>query len=338
MALLSVIVPVYKVEEYLPQCVESILAQRFLDLEVILVDDGSPDSCGELCDGFAARHPNVRVLHKANGGLPEARRAGLRLAEGKYFTFVDSDDWIDPEMYGGMIAQAEEHGADIVAAGFLQDDGVNPVPYANTVPSGVYRGERLAELRGKAVFDPEQMRSGVAPSVWSKIFRSEFARESFLNEKNMQNFGEDAIFVYPLLEKAECVVVDNANCCYHYRLRGTSIINAYRPGYFRELYALHDQLTAHLGTSAALAYNYAYLYANGLNRLMARSNGVGYGEKYRLLRELVTDGRLAACLEQIEPERLPKPMAAQLRLLAQGKPGSFMASYLASAVRSRINR
>lgn len=115
--LISVIVPVYNVEKYLAKCVESILSQTYEALEVILVDDGSPDNCGSICEEFAARDSRVRVIHKENGGLSSARNAGLDIAQGAYIGFVDSDDWIEPEMYGHMLSLAEKYDVKLVCAG-----------------------------------------------------------------------------------------------------------------------------------------------------------------------------------------------------------------------------
>lgn len=96
---ISIIVPIYKVEKYLSRCVDSILNQTFTDFECILVDDGSPDNCPEICDEYAKRDKRIRVIHKQNGGLSDARNAGIDIAQGEYFGFVDSDDWIHPQMY-----------------------------------------------------------------------------------------------------------------------------------------------------------------------------------------------------------------------------------------------
>ena len=99
MCRVSVIVPVYKVEPYLRECVESVMAQTLTDIEIILVDDGSPDNCGAICDEYAAKDTRITVIHKENGGLSDARNVGLDIATGEYIGFVDSDDWIYPKMY-----------------------------------------------------------------------------------------------------------------------------------------------------------------------------------------------------------------------------------------------
>ena len=119
----SVIVPVYKVAAYLPRCVDSILAQTWRNLEIILVDDGSPDECGSICDVYAEKDPRIRVIHKENGGLSSARNAGLDTASGEYIGFVDSDDWIEPEMYARMLALMEKYDAKMVCAGRYDVDG-----------------------------------------------------------------------------------------------------------------------------------------------------------------------------------------------------------------------
>lgn len=104
--LLSVIVPVYKVEKYLRKCVDSILNQTYSNLEVILVDDGSPDGCGAICDGYAVKDSRVKVVHKENGGAASARNRGIRIANGSYVTFVDGDDWLDPRLYDTILRHA----------------------------------------------------------------------------------------------------------------------------------------------------------------------------------------------------------------------------------------
>lgn len=116
----SVIVPVYKVESYLRKCVDSILGQSFSDFEVILVDDGSPDNCGAICDDYATRDQRVKVIHKINGGLSDARNVGLDVAIGQYICFVDSDDWIEQDLLKDNVAVLEHSGADLSIFGFTE--------------------------------------------------------------------------------------------------------------------------------------------------------------------------------------------------------------------------
>lgn len=119
---ISIIVPVYKVEKYLDRCVRSILAQTFTDFELILVDDGSPDRCPQMCDAWAEEDGRIRVIHKANGGLSSARNAGLGIATGKYIGFVDSDDWIVSDMYSHLFGILTDFEVDIAICQYAKSE------------------------------------------------------------------------------------------------------------------------------------------------------------------------------------------------------------------------
>ena len=127
MSTLSVIVPVYKTEKYLKKCVDSILASSYSDLDVILVDDGSPDGSGAICDGYAEKDSRVRVIHKQNGGLSSARNAGIDNAYGEYITFVDSDDYIAPDIYSHLISLMEKSGVMLGSMGIASVDSEDNV-------------------------------------------------------------------------------------------------------------------------------------------------------------------------------------------------------------------
>ena len=111
---LSVIVPVYNAEKYLHKCVDSILNQTYRDFELLLVDDGSPDQCGRICDAYATQDPRVKVIHKPNGGVSEARNVGLDKAKGNYISFIDPDDWVEPDLFRSTIDFCKTKQTDIV--------------------------------------------------------------------------------------------------------------------------------------------------------------------------------------------------------------------------------
>lgn len=131
---ISVIVPIYKVEKYIVDCVDSIANQTYKNLEIILVDDGSPDNCPAICDEYAEKDPRVVVIHKNNGGLSDARNVGLDRATGEYIGFVDGDDYISPNMYAVLINRLQEHGADMAICNYLcVDESHEPVAGKNCV-------------------------------------------------------------------------------------------------------------------------------------------------------------------------------------------------------------
>lgn len=125
--LISVIVPIYKVETYLSKCIDSIIAQTYRNLEIILVDDGSPDSCGTICDTYKEKDNRIIVIHKKNGGLSDARNAGMEVANGEYFGFVDSDDFIHPQMYEMLMQYMLKQNAEVTVCDFeVVEEGVTP--------------------------------------------------------------------------------------------------------------------------------------------------------------------------------------------------------------------
>jgi len=130
MALIGVVVPVYKVERYLHRCVDSILRQTFSDFELILVDDGSPDRCGEICDEYARQDSRIRVIHQENAGLSAARNTAIDLLlqenRTEWITFIDSDDWVHPKMLECLLAAAKEQGTQIASCGFTETTGRDP--------------------------------------------------------------------------------------------------------------------------------------------------------------------------------------------------------------------
>ena len=159
---ISIIVPVYKVEEYLPACIDSILAQTFRDFELILVDDGSPDNCPALCDAAAEKDARIRVIHQKNGGLSAARNAGLDIARGEWIGFVDSDDTVAPEMYAQLLCRVQADAAQLAVCSyrFVQEDGTF-LPDRSTIT----RDEVLT--REQAL---ERIDRGFFTTVWNRLY------------------------------------------------------------------------------------------------------------------------------------------------------------------------
>ena len=142
---ISVIVPVFKTEKYLTRCTDSLLAQTFQDIEIILVDDGSPDYCGIMCDEYANKDSRVCVIHQKNAGVSAARNAGLDMASAEYVTFVDSDDWIEPCMYEAMLEKARQFDCDVVMCDCVKDFDDHSELYSHDIRSGYYSFEQLRD-------------------------------------------------------------------------------------------------------------------------------------------------------------------------------------------------
>ena len=206
--MISIIIPVYKVEPYLRQCVESVLGQTYRDLEVLLIDDGSPDRCGEICDEYGAKDQRVRVFHTENRGLSAARNLGLSEAKGEYIGFVDSDDWIEPDMYEVLLRRLEETGADIGVCGLWYENGSTSTP--SKIPDVIYEGADSL----KALLDRK-----ISNHAWNKLYRrTVFDFVSFPEGRN----HEDIATMHRILNEAQIVAVI-PDPEYHYRQRTDSI-------------------------------------------------------------------------------------------------------------------
>lgn len=221
--MISVIVPVYNTEKYLEKCVRSIQNQVMTDIEIILVDDGSTDSSGKICDILARGDRRIKVIHKLNGGLVSARKAGVLSARGRYVGFVDSDDWTEKEMFQNMYQRAVQADADIVAGGYLEDIQGLCQSRKNVLKAGVYRSEEERAYFYKNMLNCDECFClGIQPFLWNKLVRRELAERYILQMEDSIRVGEDAAVIYPAFLDAKTIVVLE-DCHYHYCLRNASM-------------------------------------------------------------------------------------------------------------------
>ena len=205
----SVIVPVYNVAAYLPQCLESILGQDYRDLQVLLIDDGSTDDSGTICDRYAARDSRVQVIHQKNGGAAAAKNAGLRAARGEYLSFVDSDDYLEPAVYGFLVKTLEETRADAVQGAFRE-------VYRSRTEDRPLRAEILEGFDYLLRF-PKDFTCAL---LWNKLYRREIFDGVFFEEGHKI---DDEYFTYQgFLEPRKVVCTDRV--IYNYRKRASGVM------------------------------------------------------------------------------------------------------------------
>ena len=159
--LISVIVPIYGIERYVGHCIQSLMQQTYQNLEIILVDDGSPDHCPQFCDLYASKDKRIKVIHKENGGLVTARKAGVQVANGEYIGFVDGDDWVGVGFYQSMLNTIMACDADIAVAGCSRDLYRKTITMENALPLGVYEGESMEYFRKNMISFGRFFRFGV---------------------------------------------------------------------------------------------------------------------------------------------------------------------------------
>lgn len=225
MPTISVIVPVYKVEAYLGRCVDSILRQTFTDFELILVDDGSPDHCGAICDEYAAKDSRIHVIHQENGGLSAARNAGIDWmmanSDSQWITFVDSDDWIHPEMLSVLYRAVVENKVNVSVCGFLKTSGEVPVV-------------KLEQYNG-CLYTPEEFLTSVA---WGKLYhRSCFTEIRY----PVGRLHEDEFTTYRILFRQEKFAVTNAPLYFYYQNDNGIMRSKWSPRRLDAVEALKEQ-------------------------------------------------------------------------------------------------
>ena len=243
---ISIVIPVYKVEKYLRQCLDSVVGQTYKNLEIIVVDDGSPDNCGAICDEYAQKDERVQVIHKENGGLCAARNDGIARATGDWIAFVDSDDWCEPDMYEQAV-NALEDGVDILMFSSFSNIGDRQVVIPAFAQEFTTEDSALIKHMQVAMINQHYtpLESRFAPGCpWNRLFRASLIRDHAITYPTEVRAGEDGIFnlqVFQFTKKIKFIDVP----LYHYRYNENSITNKYTPDrpeidhrLFEELFAI----------------------------------------------------------------------------------------------------
>ena len=217
MPMFSIIIPIYGVEKYLNQCIDSILNQSYKNFELILVDDGSPDNCPMICDEYAITDERVRVLHKENGGLVSARKAGTEIATGEYIVCVDGDDWLDEQCLEYYFQIIEKYSLDIIISETVyafEDETQN---YKKNLPyrKGFYKKEDIEKEIFPLLIQNEYA-NYFAPSIWAKAYRSDLYKKQQLAVPSQIKIGEDGACTIPCIYYAETLYISD-NATYFYR-------------------------------------------------------------------------------------------------------------------------
>lgn len=275
----SIIIPVYGTEAYLSRCVDSVLAQSYTNLEVILVDDGSPDNCPRMCDEYAAEDSRVKVIHKQNEGLAIARRNGILVSSGDYIMVVDSDDWIDPETVAGCVDVAVRDDADCVMFSYVReyaDRSLQTLLFPERYSYDVEKSESLLHRRivgpiGDELKSPHQVDS--LSSVCMKLYRAEVARRGKIVSERLIGTSDDTMFNLYALENCRISYVNQ--CFYHYRKSNAqSITTRYKPDLAEKWDVLYGLFEEYVEKSPhAEVYRSAFL-----NRVACGMIGLGLNE------------------------------------------------------------
>ena len=211
--LISIIIPVYKVEKYLEKCIESVLKQTYTNLQIILVDDGSPDNCGKICDEYAKKDSRIEAIHKANGGLSDARNVGISKAKGRYIGFVDSDDYIKEDMYEILLNLIKKYDADVSICNLY--DVIDGNECIRNKENGIREYSRIDILK-EILLD-----KNIQSYAWNKLYKKELFDEiKYPIGKKYEDIGT----TFYLFEKCNKIVV-TSEPEYYYLKRADSLVN-----------------------------------------------------------------------------------------------------------------
>lgn len=261
--LLSVIVPIYNTKPYLDRCIESILNQTYKKLDVILVDDGSTDGSGDVCDKYAVSDKRIRTLHKKNEGRTEARKAGVLLAKGDVVTFVDSDDWLEKDIYAQMMEVFVRTDCDFISAGIVRDydiSGKTEIAYDH-YPEGVY-SELDAEIYPSMLWDYRANDYGILHNLVTKLFKKKLLLPVLCGTDPGIFYGEDCLICCRYCLASESVYILH-RAGYHYNIRPGSTCRSSDPALAKNAYLLYQGLK-----NEFVEYKEPYILMRQLKRYM----------------------------------------------------------------------
>lgn len=274
----SIIVPVYKAEKYLPHCVSSLVSQTYPHIEVLLIDDGSPDECPALCDAYAAQYECVEVIHKENEGAAYARKTGLEAACGDYILFMDSDDWLDHDAISHCMEKVLRDDADCVMFGYIREypdkSIANPLfdqdfSY-DAAESEQHVHRRIVGMVGAELREPQKIDN--LSSFCMRLLKKSVAQKGHFISERQIGTSEDTIFNLYALDG--CRISYLNRCFYHYRKTDTSMIMTHKPDLADKWDVLYQEIQAYIdGSGKAEAYRTPFL-----NRVACGMIGLGLNE------------------------------------------------------------
>ena len=301
----SVIMPVYGVEDYVGGAIESIQAQTLTDWELFCVDDGSKDRSGEVCDSYAAKDPRIHVIHKENGGAPSARNVAIDQAEGKYLYFCDADDWAEKTMLSDMVRIAEENGSQLVVAGFYIDtfySDTEKFTQSQEVPSRVFATQREFREHAHELFD-----QNLLYTPWNKLFLASYIKDNKLYFP--QTFWDDFPFNLSVVRDIEKVAVTSEKYYHFIRKREESETARYRSdmyekreeedGWMKYLYAYWDVSSPE--SKEFLDRRYIERLVGCVENLTNKNCDLSRRAKLKEIRQYITTPRAKEAVKNAQP-------------------------------------
>ena len=318
---LSVIVPVYNTEKYLPECIDSILSQTYTDFELILVDDGSTDRSGSICEEYSRIDDRIRVIHQKNGGVTAARKSGTQAAVGDYIAYIDSDDYIAPSMFQQMLMKARLHDLDMILCDMVVEKQEGSTVIPSSPLSGLFVSEQLEQqIYSNMLFDFSENKPGLSLNLWNKIFRSTIVKPALLECPNHVTYGEDALVSLICLLRSRRVFIMKESPFYHYRQTSEFQVREQKISLLPRLadFALNTQLQFsrhHFDDHGQLSGYIAQVSLYCTRQILVRNQEHSLQEKLALVRDYYAKPHIQALMEQSEQLVRDRKLLKKIRLV-----------------------
>lgn len=305
---ISVIVPVYNSEKYLKRCIDSILNQTYKAIELILVDDGSPDNCGKICDEYAKKDKRVRVIHKTNAGVSAARNSGLEIALGNYATFVDSDDYIEPEMYSNMMEKVHQYNCDVVMCDCIKDFTDHSEIYTHDIRAGFYDKEQLVNEYYPHLLMMENVEYPATISNCLILFN----RNKFGNLRYVVGvrYSEDLLFGAQLVYNTDSFYYMKEQAYYHYYMNPTSATHKFTVDKWNDYKTLHFEINKYFSECESFDFSHQidlcllFFVYNSVSNIFSADN-LEREKKFEIVKNILGDNEVRRMFSNIKVLKLP---------------------------------
>lgn len=317
---LSIIVPIYNAEKYLSECIESILNQTFQNFELILVDDGSTDSCPRLCDFYEKANSKVKVIHQKNMGVAVARNAGIDMAEGEYITFVDSDDYIDINMYERMISVAIKYTCDLVVCDCIKESPGYSEIYTHNIPGGFYNEKKYQEDYYPSLIILPNMEYPITISNAVCLIKSDIIKKHSIRYEKGIVYSEDWLFGAMVAVNANNLYYMKNDAFYHYRMNPESVTHVFKKDkwqQYKKLYARFKQEFLRYDEYEFETQIYKvllFLVYNSVGDVL-RNNQMSIRERKKMIKEIVQDMEVKEMFRKIKIRELQISLKLKIQTL-----------------------
>lgn len=315
----SIIVPVYNVEKYIYRCVNSILVQTLNEIEVILIDDGSPDHCPAICNEYARKDSRIKVIHKKNGGLSSARNAGIKVATGKYIGFVDSDDWIERQMFSSMVQKAEKFEVDFVMCDYIKKNSNTHIPHSLDIREGYYSKRDLV----KSIFPHLIMREcidyGPLLSVCHCLYLREFLLDKDIYFVEQIKWSEDCLYSAMVGYNASSFYYMKNKFFYNYFYNSNSITTTYKSKAWENYLLMNEKLKEYFQNkkdydfSRQIKLHLIYFAFSSIGQL--RLSNKSFWEKYQEIKKILANNKVKESFQEFTLPKLPMKFKIHVMLL-----------------------